>query len=512
MLVLNDQLRHHLNNWDDEPSEDEIVLLNKSTSDKNVELKDDEEKDEVGTTDSQRIIKFFKDRIIAMNHQDTCVKESFMFFVIQFYSIVQGRCSIYSPQMLVFLLIFLKMILDHHRLFWSLITSSKEGSTIIKHQRIILSGLLARNGAPPINHFGEAKLISEQQNVARVYREFLCVVDDALERLQSATSINLGLGIWSPAVHRVSSAEKRFIASRSKRILAYGLLHSLNFSKKSGEEVEPVPSVFTISWLQFIRREKLPLALTASLEKLSTLEELQKYRQFIEENTAYLKACFFDMKQVSKNESSSIQLVAQQLHAAEIALWAYCDEDTSEECRRRQWLEQFGSLLKTAQIINDDVFKDTEKKTSGNEEDEIHNSNLVAKQQSPASFEDPGVSQSSSKLVASNAMDRNETYVYSGKGSLPHEFYESLGPVPIPQTNNFRTKVSLFQELQSRLDKLDKVSEISICPDDDETEKCDQAARRRNKKEKCQVIKLSGNLLSELKVSIGAITHGESIG
>jgi len=364
-----------------------------------------------------------------------------------------------------------------------------------------------------MNQSGDEKLLPEQQAVAKVYKEYLSVVDDSLERLESATSISLGLGIWSPAVHRVRSDKKRFIASRSKRILAHGLLHSLNYSKVSGDDddEEAEPAVVTLSWLQYIRRQKLPLALTEHLEKIATSEELQKYRYCIEENTAYLRACFLDMKNISKKEHSSLELVAQQLHAAEIALWAYCGESQSDNSRRRHWLEEFDTLLKVAQAIHDDVLKDAEKEDSRKELETEHLSTAIEKQDSPASFEDLGDSPSFSNRVLKTELDGNQTLVYSGKGSLPQNFHQCLEPGIISQSNNIRTKAMLFQELRSRLAEFDKVPEISICPEDDDTNECNvKADRLKNNKGKWQMFALSGSLLSELQSSIGSVSKDDN--
>jgi hypothetical protein len=242
--------------------------------------------------------------------------------------------------------------------------------------------------------------LQESIDLVTSFRKFLWKVDRILERFQSATSMKLGLGIWSPAVNRMELNRRQqhndVWGGNGKRIVARILLTclaALGHNDEANDNDNQYGGgdgvvVVTISWLQSTRH-RLVEALSDYLGALDTtaIQELHLCRATIEQLYKYLCAAMdvsfsggIDEQQLHREtanspQSSPLDPVAQHLHAAEIALWAYVQETTrtptgttreddnnyniTVAAAKREWVQRFYALIKVAQSLYDETCKST---------------------------------------------------------------------------------------------------------------------------------------------------------
>ena len=466
MLVLNDQLKHHLDNWDDD---NDIVEDGPVVETKNYEN---------APTNTPQSSSPLKDRL---NLRDTLVI-LVCGFLLGFFFRNTSDCIRFGS--LVAIAVGAVVVCAETRAW-----RSKNRQAKIHAQRLELSSLLALIGAPPVSvkkQIDDLQFTKEAIDCVTSFERLLVTVDLSLERLKSATSMKLGLGLWSPAVHRVEHRQARSLES-SKKVLGQGMLHCLALLLQEEPTV-----VVTLSWLQSTR-QRLVAALSDYISSIDNVDDLIQCRESMEELTAYVQASFIEIK---TNESPSpLDPVAQHLHAAEIALWAYHQED-DDESSHREWIQRFHDLLNVAHALHETLGPGSIPDTAMEEEQEqsLLQSSLNS---SPSSFEDQGIMDNSEVCAQENSMN-DKTLVFSGKGSVERKRQQTSTPLAPSAAIASMTQAMLFQELQTRLSTLDKVDEVNVNKADDDEDESPPATMTT-----ARSFALSGSLLAELQSSLG---------
>lgn len=375
--------------------------------------------------------------------------------------------------------------------------------------------------------------LQESIDVVICFREFLWTVDRILERFQSATSMKLGLGIWSPAVNRMELNRRQqhndLWGGNGKRIVARILLSCLAALQHHDEENDNDDHcdvsgcggdvvVVTLSWLQSTRHQ-LVEALSDYLGTLDTtaIQKLTVCRATIEQLHTYLCAAMDASFSGGTHEqqrrpdtkalpqSSPLDPVAQHLHAAEIALWAYAQETTTitpldeNDCNvgvesttttatdtaaadaaKQEWVERFYTLLKVAQSLHDETCNSMDAAAAARQQQKeaemssLSKSSEISSNTSSLSFEDNGISHSNMMEHDRRPppLPNDATLVFSGRGCVERK--RQLKPVAssltssgvvsahVAAANTAMTQAMLIQELRTRLAAMEKRNEIDV--------------------------------------------------
>jgi hypothetical protein len=525
MLLLSDQLKHHLENWEADPRD---AVANDDIHD----IDEDSLVDEMSNHNDNDLAnrRVSSDRTSPMNN-----------------NILLKPCWCHSWDALILLVGFALGIYSHDYWnwtsvsFWTVAIAVVVGSMIasvfcgnylrrlqrtrrhavLQAQHVELATLLSKIGAPPpclsrmkvglqLENCNPKETLQDVIDLVKSFAQLLTTIDSSLDRIKSATSMELGLGIWSPAISRVEQHRPRRQCAlmTAKIVLAQGLQRGLELfqlQQKCGNGKERVPftmeTVVTISWLQLARRD-LVLALTQYIWMPRSEQNTKYCIDAMEEMDAYLRASFFERHE---DEPSSLHLVAQHMHAAEIALWAYSRE-TENEIARHEWMQQFHELLKVACALQ-------ETKNMGRRPDSPHDNKQEQARSltteiisSPLSFEDTGnmVETNGVSLVPEAAP---RTLVFSGKGLVPRKRTQGAAIMTTPSPAASTTagggiaQAMLFQELQTFLAANANADEVSLngehdhCEEDlDESARSDDASGLR--------FEVPDRLLAELVLSI----------
>jgi hypothetical protein len=461
MLVINDQLKEHLEGWDWHPMPLEACLY-----------PDDGRAEESVTAHASRHPNAMKERcwnFLSLADMWVCGVLVGVYFLTEIYNkVILGS---------LFVGLLLKLLKEKYT-----IQSVRQNQLKLMHDLAVL-------GAPPFAT--KPSFLREQIELVKASQDFVDAVDDAMERVKSSTSMIMGLGIWSPCIHRISANRPRPPMEKCKRQLALSMLH---YMKLLGN-VSDVPEVVTLTWLHMMRR-RLPEALSSYLSSFvptESVETLNDCRARIKETVMYLNSSFgLEVKQDYNH--TQIDRVAQRLHAAEIAIWAYSQDQN--ETARNGLIKQFQRLLDSAHALLQDQRQESDSETA----DYALPSALVASGQEigPRTFEHNGQETNATSRRPPSNTESTKVLVYSGKGHIQPK--RQLGTPPTVQAhpNVLAMQTIVFQELEERLSAMELAEEFDINKIED---RVPDDANDNNESESRTTAGFtpSGSLLSELQ-------------
>jgi hypothetical protein len=536
MLILNDQLKNHLDNWDDDSSsvidddEDGSSDMTTSQIENNASACDglsaERDNEPQGPIRQQRLV-----HRRSLHYLEStgcgfvlgiwyCKKES-------------AVASFISLSKILLLLVVVSTM-------WLLLRHWRESRTYQREEamqarRLMLAVVLGRIGGT-LGNKEHHNVSSEMLAVATAFERLLQTMHDAMERLQCAASMQLGLGIWSPSVHRVEQAASargrsiQAVAGSSKTVLAKALLRSLTLL---GQEEEDCPAVVTLAWLKSTRQklieafseyvwlEEVGDAAPPAAQLISRIHEIAVHVQAYYGRGDPTTSTQQEQSQ-EKSYPSTIEQVAMQLHAAQVALWSYChqgqDEGDESGSEQDEWINRFDMLLKAANTMQD-TLNATHTLDQANKIDDGMASTSTIQSTSaphPSSFEHEGQigAVSSARLLSDSKATRqpvDKTLVFSGKGSVQLKRQRSKpAPQSVPISITRMTQAMLFQELQTRLSTLDTADEINVNMEEEEYAVMEEIKPKDqkdlSKTSSSSMFGMSVSLLSELQVSIGTTT------
>lgn len=465
MIVVNDQLNHHLENWD--TNSDDLAS----------------EKDEKKEPDCKEVL--------LLNSKITSGSTSWetlgcgVLIGLSF-----NNAFAHSIEYLVAPLIVAVVLMKLQE--WR----RKGRLRKLQAQGEELAGLLARIGAPPMSSRG-VKHVTTAIPLVTALEEFLVSIDYALERLQCATSLSLGLGLWSPSVHRVE--HRRQSLESAKRKLGYALqdcFRLLNY------EPEVVPTVVTLAWLKSSRQELVAKAL---IEDLSGDEnDVTTCQERINELTCYVRTAF--LEETKPVACPVTQQLARHLHSAEIALWAHSQNDED----KKEWLVRVMELLDIVSVLKKSLNPLSEDDRIGEDDGSRVPPLQPSGDSDISSFEHNANDSADLKTKQHISAETNKTLVFAGKGSVKKRLQNNPPPPSAPSISSM-TQAMLFQELQTRLSTLDPVDEVNANVeeehDDDEQEIPQEENLTAGDSSVAGDFGLSGSLFSELQNAL-ALQNG----
>jgi hypothetical protein len=341
-------------------------------------------------------------------------------------------------------------------------------------------------------------------SAAMCFRRFLQTIDMSLERIKAATSMKLGLGIWSPAIYRVDMNSRLGITLPLQRaIIAQGLQACISLLTNESEFESS--ETYSLTWLQMARR-KLPSAFFTYLSQpMITHKELQVMEQKLTTLQQTLDAVILQLPKL--DTSHPLYLVAQHLHAAEIALWSSFNDSNNQD----EWLERFQSLVKVAGgRLGQTMTATTTTQPRENEESMSDQLNLASKITSAdriISYMDDDTDDVS-KATSINVVP-DKTMIFYGTGrnenQVPSNSSTSHGTLTSYPLCSKTIPGNLLEELQEKLASLPNVVEELNTPelqhDVDDTKPCNL---RTTHPPQCNDIThfLSNELFQELQSSI----------
>lgn len=528
MLLLNDQLKHHLENWEADPS---VAVDNHG-------IDDDSLVDDTPNHDDSKLAHRQESNVSNCPRNTNmlltrcwdalilCVGFLLGVHAHDYWNWNWTSVSFWTVAIAVVLGIVSAFVICGNSLRQ---LQRARRSAVLQAQRVELASLLSRIGAPPpfLSRMKLEVLLVERDNptealqdaidLVKSFTQLLTTIDSSLDRMKSATSMELGLGIWSPAVSRVEHHRPMRTPCAlitAKTILAQGLQRGLELFQSqtqmqrqmngNGELQVPITmdTVVTISSLQVARRD-LVLALTHSIWIPRNKKDTKYCVDTMEEIDVYLRASLLEHH--ADESSSSLHCVAQHMHAAEIALWVYSRE-TENEVARQEWIQRFHALLKMANTLQET--KTTGRTSNMPSDDEQAPAQVLQSEiiSSPSNFEDSGnmvgTNRGSSTHVAAP-----RTLVFSGKGLVPRKRPQSAGITtpsllaPSTTSGSAIAQAMLFQELQTYLAANANADEVSVngaldqCEEDvDESAHGDDTSGRQ--------FVIPDRLLAELALSI----------
>jgi hypothetical protein len=453
MLILNDQLHHHLENWD-ETVHEKVLSTSENVTEEVDDIMKSEMKKNISLEQLYAWISTFPFRVLLFGF----ILGSFI------HSKHSLECILHSSS--ICMLIIGVWLGSNAKFLLSVVTKTLQTTQSTKQMevfQILLSiGAISFDDPHTILHeISKGLDYTEILKVTITFRRFLHCIDMSFERIKSATSMKLGLGIWSPAIYRVDSNNRNEITLPSqRRIIAQGLQTCLSLltNESQLDEIEN----YTLTCLQDVRR-KLPCAFLTFLTECTTHEELQMLGQKLTELEQTLDAVILQLPELETTHF--LYPVAQHLHAAEISLWASFHDSSSQE----EWLKRFQSLVKivsgrlgnTMEITTPHPPEDEESKSDPNNVA----SEIIAGDKS--CLEDDDDNDDSPNTAYKNTISKvpTKTLIFFGTGqaekppisnsSIPHGTVSSypLRPMTIPG--------NLLQELQEALVSLPTADEIN---------------------------------------------------
>ena len=558
MLLLNDQLRHHLENWDVDPSvanDTHVVVVADSLVDKESEC-DKDNKLTVGRGNKKTSHSRNSGILLALTetlNRLYCMALLWDAPAIATTLFVGGFAwGIYYHDhwnrtcLHVWYSVFIRVILCGSVTAAAVCGVAflrrrfhKRNAAVLQSHRIALASLLSQIGAPPpsvssmkmvLEHPHPTQIVQEAIILVQAFSHLLRTIDSCLDRIKSASSMELGLGIWSPAISRVEQhrqlqhrpMRRSTCMASAKQILAQGMQRAREVlwmrQRQDDDDCDEqgagamVPlqnvaeTVVTISWLQAARRD-LVLALTQCIWIPRSQHDMRYCLDAMEEIDAYLKASFFECP---KDESSSLHLVAQSLHAAEIALWAYC-KDSDNEKANIAWMQRFHAFLQVASALQETNNMGNAADTRTEVEDAQEQSSLCNIISSPLSFEDTENHLAGNKKLSHVQKPVSRTLVFSGTGRVTQKkLHAAIVNDPLPPSTFAGAAMAqalLFQELQTRLAVITHSEEINVDGVDSDREDGVQEADENHDTPR-QQFAIPGGLLAELVSSITTNPRG----
>lgn len=569
MLVLNNQLKDHLDNWDDNNDsvvdngqllEEEIARNDQNSDEVHEGVPPAEEAEAIsiavakpGESSSHSMAE--TTRFIRCLESSGCGFLLGILFCRNATDLLTGS----SCFMLALLSLVGYIVIPRWRE-----QQRRQQVQALKVRRLELITILGRMGAEPFEDSGSLAISKEMVAIASTCESLLQTIDDAIERLQCLMSMKLGLGLWSPSVNRVEQAiarnntnsdRKRSTIGASKAVLAKALLRGVSLLSSISGETETnetllyledsSPSVVTLSWLKSTRQQFVVTLSHYLLWSLSLPEPKQQLppvpmqqiidcRARLEELIVQLEEYYFrDNSQRRKgdqasNASPTMDQMAIHLHAAEVALWAYYQATASNsddnEALRQRWIDGIKSLVGAVNDIQGTMIASKTTAQGPDGQKEISTQVLLPSPPNPSSFEHRGESVSTNGLsrLPIPCQPTDKTLVFSGKGSVKVKKQRSSVVLQSASSSSMplgtaMTQAMLFQELQTRLSTLELVDEIDMNEDEEIVneeleERNDESPSKINAMARTTpaVFGLSVDFLSELRASIGPTASPET--
>ena len=479
-ILLNDQLHHHLDNWDcDEDDEDIIQEDTKRQHDDN---DDDDDDDEEPQREDMR-----------PNHQ---VRKLFAVGKEPFLILSLAVSVVYLPPKL--LLSILVSALVYVLLQYARKWLQRKRSDHWHNCRLEIARLLGTIGAPALEEDGGRAKDPPWTgwdcgkemvvDLARAQVGFLLVTQQLLERLRVATSLQLGLGPWSPSVERVELGESarpqpRIPVGRVKQALATELRQQLQLlaqllehddddNDNHDDEVAGA-SVVTLSLLRSLHREatvrlsEVLSILTTGVQVVDPQRLCQAKRQT---EIAHANVC--SLLETSSpnialhNHSKLVNEMARQLHASQVTLWALQHSQSQKD--QVEWLARLDHAVGASNDLNlrlqqvlsapDAIAK------RDNSKEHIPDSAKSMQEHNPQQeFEDVGSHPFSPPNKGPAPRNSEKTLVFSGEGTVKQQQrHGSSSDSWAGRAGEPRVAATglLLQELRTRISAMDIAPEV----------------------------------------------------
>ena len=369
------------------------------------------------------------------------------------------------------------------------------------------------------------------------------------------TAVGLHLGTASRSVERVELASTRrgeirggnalVVLPTIRRMLLcvmmdhYRSLQTLcaevsSIPGEADDDMIEAPSVITLQWLKQLRQELaelLSMLLSRLLLSPCVLRDLSLAGSDMEgrlhtctmtanESQQYLSSmCVLPVPESTDKLQQDLNSLCRHLDSASVALWACqvsLDNEDKEEILSnvRDFLEQFDILLNSAgdakealkeQLACNDVegMEMAENLETMELEDSLAGTEAEDYEHSGVSFMEDSLSRN-----PENAIPKNKTVVFSATGSVKKSI-SSTGKTPMMREHtatiphqSVATQRTLLQELQKRLEKMDRLEEVDS--NGGLLDELEAPTRKQEKEPSASLMFLgaSGDLLKELKQSM----------